>query len=454
MPTLLKALFQKTFLFLASLFTAMTVSVTAFADDAKIDSGDTAWMLTSTALVLLMTIPGLALFYAGLVRKKNALATAMQSFAVTCLVAVLWTICGYGLAFMNGSPRYGAYIGDFSRMFLTGMDVNKPFVLGAGLTTASATTIPESVFMMFQMTFAIITPALIAGSFADRMKFSALLWFTGLWSLLVYAPIAHWMWQPNGFMSAKGMLDYAGGTVVHINAGVAGLVTAVYMGRRIGYPRKIYPPHNVMLSLIGASLLWVGWFGFNAGSALAASGRAGMAVMATMVATAIAALAWMAVEWKLTGRPTVVGVISGAVAGLVAITPASGYVDASGALWIGGLAGVVCYVCSTMVKPVFGYDDSLDAFGIHGTGGLVGAILTGVFATSAVTGSDSAKGWIDGNPGQVMIQLQGIGYTVLWCAFVTLGLCFFLDKTIGLRVSTKQERLGLDFSLHGEFTDH
>jgi Amt family ammonium transporter len=262
------------------------------------------------------------------------------------------------------------------------------------------------------------------------------------------------VWEPSGWLATRGVLDFAGGTVVHINAGVAGLVTAVYMGRRIGYPRKIYPPHNVMLSLIGASLLWVGWFGFNAGSALAASGRAGMAVMATMVATAIAALAWMAVEWKLTGRPTVVGVISGAVAGLVAITPASGYVDASGALWIGGLAGVVCYVCSTMVKPVFGYDDSLDAFGIHGTGGLVGAILTGVFATSAVTGSDSAKGWIDGNPGQVMIQLQGIGYTVLWCAFVTLGLCFFLDKTIGLRVSTKQERLGLDFSLHGEFTDH
>ena len=412
---------------------------TAFADDAKIDSGDTAWMLTSTALVLLMTIPGLALFYAGLVRKKNALATAMQSFAVTCLIAVLWTVCGYGLAFMNGNTTSGAYIGDFSRLFLTGMDMNKPFTLGAGLPSASATTIPKSVFMMFQMTFAIITPALIAGSFADRMKFSALLWFTGLWSLTVYAPIAHWMWQPNGFMSARGMLDYAGGTVVHINAGVAGLVTAVFMGRRIGYPRKIAPPHNIMLSLIGASLLWVGWFGFNAGSALTAGARAGMAMTATMVATAISGLAWMAVEWKVTGKPTVVGVISGAVAGLVAITPASGYVDASGALWIGAAAGVICYLATTRAKPIFGYDDSLDAFGIHGTGGLVGAVLTGVFATSAVTGNDTVRGWIDGNPTQVWVQLQGIGYTIAWCALVTLVLCFVLDKTIGLRVSTRKK---------------
>jgi Amt family ammonium transporter len=432
-------------------FGLLLIPQAAYADDIpKIDSGDTAWMLASIALVLLMTLPGLALFYAGLVRKKNVLATAMQSFAVTCLVTVLWTVCGYSLAFMNGGESAGAYIGDFSRLFLSGMDMNKPFVLGAGLGSASPTTIPESVFMMFQMTFAIITPALIAGAFAERMKFSALLWFVGLWSIVVYAPIAHWVWQPHGFLSSKGVLDYAGGTVVHINSGVAGLITALVLGKRIGYAKETFKPYSILMSLTGASLLWVGWFGFNAGSALAANGRAGMAMTATMIASAMAGLSWMAVEWWAHGKPGIIGIISGAVAGLVAITPASGYVDASGALWIGLAAGVGCCFVSTKVKAWLGYDDSLDAFGVHGIGGFIGALLTGVFATSAISGSDSAKGWIDGNPGQVWVQLQGIGTTATWCAVMTFAICVLLDKTIGLRVSSVVENKGLDASLHGE----
>jgi Amt family ammonium transporter len=438
--------------FFLALLAVVFTSAAAFADDAKIDSGDTAWMLTSTALVLMMTIPGLALFYCGLVKKKNVLATATQSFATTCLVAVLWAVCGYGLAFMNGGKDLGPVVGDFSRLFLHGMDVNKPFILGEGLSAASATTIPESVFMMFQMTFAIITPALIAGAFADRMKFSGMLWFMGLWSLLVYAPIAHWMWQPNGFMAAHGMLDFAGGTVVHINAGVAGLITAVVLGKRLGHPENA-KPYSVLMSLVGASLLWVGWFGFNAGSAVASNGRAGMAMTVTMVAAAMAGLAWMFTEWKLRGKPSVVGLISGAVAGLVAITPASGYVDTVGALWIGGAAGVICYLACAKIKPLFGYDDSLDCFGVHGVGGFIGALLTGVFATSSITGSDSVKGWIDGNPGQVIVQLEGIACTIAWCGLMTLVIAFVLEKTIGLRVSHEDEKKGLDFTQHGEMLE-
>ncbi len=396
-----------------------------------------------------MTIPGLALFYAGLVRRKNIIATAMQSFVITCIVCVVWAVCGYGLAFMNGSGSFAPFVGDFSRLFLQGMDVNKPFVLGAGSAAASPTTIPESVFMMFQMTFAIITPALIAGAFADRMKFSALLWFTGLWTIIVYTPIAHWMWQPNGFMSARGMLDFAGGTVVHINAGVAGLVTAMVMGKRLGNTDDM-KPYSVLLALVGAAFLWVGWFGFNAGSAVAANGRAGMAMTVTMVATAVAALAWMFTEWKMKGLPSVSGITSGAVAGLVAITPASGYVDTVGSMWIGLAAGVFCYLAGAKLKPLFGYDDSLDAFGVHGIGGFIGALLTGVFATSAITGTDTMKGWIDGNPGQVIIQLEGIGCTIGWCALMTFVICIVLDKTIGLRVSADAERKGLDVTQHGE----
>ena len=421
-----------------------------------ISAGDTAWMLTSTALVLLMTIPGLALFYGGMVRKMNVLATCMQSFAITCLVAVLWVVVGYSLAFTDGSGGMAAYLGDFSRLFLRGMPMDDtPFLLGGALKSATQTTIPESVYMMFQMTFAIITPALIAGAFADRMKFSAMLWFMGLWSIFVYVPIAHWVWQPHGFLADKGVLDFAGGTVVHINAGIAGLVSALVLGKRLGYPSTPFTPHNLVLSLIGASLLWVGWFGFNAGSALAANGRAGMAMVATMVATAIAGLAWMSAEWLLKGKPSVLGIISGAVAGLVAITPASGYVDPMGALIIGALAGVVCFFAATTLKHAMGYDDSLDAFGVHGVGGIVGALLTGFLARSALAGKDAdgnlIAGWIEsGSFNQVIIQLEAIATTVIYCGVMSFIILKLVDLVIGLRVDADMEREGLDVGLHGE----
>jgi ammonium transporter, Amt family len=412
----------------------------------KLDTGDTAWMLTSVALVLMMTIPGLALFYGGMVRKKNVLATAMQSFAVVCLITVIWMIVGYTLAFTGAE---GSWIGDFSRFFLKGMEIDKAHALAA--------TIPEPVFMTFQMTFAIITPALIAGAFAERMKFSAMLWFMGLWSILVYAPIAHWVWG-GGFLGTLGVLDYAGGTVVHINAGVAGLVCAYVLGKRKGYGSDNMAPHNLVLSMIGASLLWVGWFGFNAGSAVAASPNAGMAMAATQIATAAAGLSWMFAEWALRGKPSVLGVISGAVAGLVAITPASGFVNATGALVIGLVAGVVCFWGATSLKKMMGYDDSLDAFGVHGVGGIVGALLTGVFAVGTIGGlidpEDKTKGFkaglIDGNPGQVLIQLEGIVATIVWCAVITFVILKILQATIGLRVNPEQEVEGLDINLHGE----
>src|SRR6202167_2048074 len=356
---------------------------------AKLDSGDTAWMLTSVALVLMMTIPGLALFYGGMVRKMNVLATVMQSFMVTCLVTVLWTVCTYSMAFTTGSP----YVGGMSRFLLMGMTIDSVNDL--------AKTIPESVYMCFQMTFAIITPALICGAVADRMKFSALVWFIGLWAIFVYAPIAHWVWGPGGFLNNAGVLDFAGGTVVHINSGVAGLMCALMLGKRRGYPAEPMPPHSLVLSMIGASLLWVGWFGFNAGSAVTAGTSAGMAMAVTQIATATAALAWMFVEWALKGKPSVLGICSGAVAGLVAITPASGFVDPRGALIIGVAAGILCYWGATGLKHAFGYDDSLDAFGVHGVGGTVGAILTGVLAVSAVRGGGHS-GLLDGNPPQVI----------------------------------------------------
>jgi len=334
----------------------------------KINSGDTAWMLTSMALVLMMTVPGLALFYGGMVRKKNVLATLMQSFAITCLVTVLWVIAGYSIAFIPG----GAFFGSLDRLFLNGMVFQKE--AGKVMVSHLAPTIPESVYMAFQMTFAIITPALIAGAFADRMKFSAMLWFMGLWSLFIYSPIAHMMWEStSGFWATKGVLDFAGGTVVHINAGIAALVCALVLGKRIGYGREPMAPHNLTLTVIGASLLWVGWFGFNAGSAVAADGRAGMAMTVTQLATAVAALAWMFAEWMTKGKPSVLGIASGAVAGLVAITPASGFVGVTGAFVIGIAAGVLCYFAATTVKKMFGYDDSLDAFGVHCIGGIVGA---------------------------------------------------------------------------------
>src|SRR5471030_1795240 len=344
-------------------------------DSSKINAGDTAWMLTSTALVLFMTIPGLALFYAGMVRKKNVLATVMQSFAICCLVTILWTVVGYSLAFTPGN----AFIGGFSRVFLHGMN----YIHGDKATTLTvshlAPTIPETVYFVYQMTFAIITPALIAGAFADRMKFSAMLIFMSLWTLIVYSPIAHMVWEPTGWLATAGILDFAGGTVVHINAGIAGLVCALVLGKRVGYGREAMAPHNLVLTLVGAAMLWVGWFGFNAGSAVAADGRAGFAMMATQVATAAAALAWMFAEWLTKGKPSVLGIASGAVAGLVAITPASGYVGPTGALIIGIAAGVICFVASSSVKGWLGYDDSLDAFGVHCVGGIIGALLTGVF---------------------------------------------------------------------------
>jgi Amt family ammonium transporter len=411
---------------------APTAPVLVTAD--KISGGDTAWLLTSTALVLMMTIPGLALFYGGMVRKKNVLATLMQSFAITCLVSILWVIAGYSLAFMPG----GSFVGSLDRLMLSGMLFQKE----AGKLTVShlATTIPESVYMMFQMTFAIITPALIAGAFADRMKFSAMLWFMGLWSLLIYAPIAHMMWEPSGYWAAKGVLDFAGGTVVHINAGIAGLVCALVLGKRLGYGREPMAPHNLTLTLIGASLLWVGWFGFNAGSAVAADGRAGMAMFVTQFATAAAALAWMFTEWIAKGKPSVLGIASGAVAGLVAITPASGFVGATGALVIGIAAGVLCFFAATSVKRALGYDDSLDAFGVHCIGGIVGALLTGVFNVKEISGADA----------DLLVQLGAVCTTLVYSGVGSFIILKVIDMIIGLRVSEEQEREGLDISLHGE----
>ena len=403
----------------------------------KINSGDTAWMLASTALVLMMTIPGLALFYGGMVRKKNVLATLMQSFAITCVVTLLWWLIGYSWAFTPGSP----YLGGSTRALFNGMS----FMKDANKLTVShlALTIPETVYAMFQLTFAIITPALIAGAFADRMKFSAMLVFMSVWSLVVYCPIAHWVWEPSGWLAVKGVLDYAGGTVVHINAGIAGLASCLVLGKRVGYGREAMPPHNLTFTLIGASLLWVGWFGFNAGSAGAADGRAGMAMAATQIATAAAALSWMLAEWITKGKPSVLGIASGAVAGLVAITPASGFVGPTPAVVIGLVAGVVCFFAATTLKSALGYDDSLDAFGVHCIGGIIGALLTGVFASKEISGAD----------GSVVTQLWGVGTTLIYGFTMSFIILKVIDMTIGLRVTEEQERVGLDISLHGERID-
>jgi Amt family ammonium transporter len=414
-----------------------TVARAAHAAELALNPGDTAWMLTSTALVLLMTVPGLALFYGGMVRKKNILATATQSFAITALVSVLWMIIGYSIAFTDGGDSQ-SYIGGFSRVMLAGM----------GMTDAHklAGSIPESVFMTFQMTFAIITPALITGAFADRMKFSAMLLFMGLWVLLVYAPIAHSVWG-GGYISTFGVLDFAGGTVVHFNAGIAGLVCAIVLGKRSGYGHENMAPHNLLYALIGASMLWVGWFGFNAGSAVAANALAGIAMANTQIATAAAALSWMAIEWFVQKKPSVLGLLSGAVAGLVAITPAAGFVDPSGSLYIGLIAGVVCFAGAIWLKKALGYDDSLDAFGVHGIGGAAGAILTGVFATTAI---NTGKGAIDGNAIQIWIQIEGLLIAGVYCAIVTFVILMALKYTIGLRVTKEEEMEGLDLSQHGE----
>ena len=406
----------------------------AAAEAPALNAGDTAWMLTATALVLLMTIPGLALFYGGMVRKKNVLDMTMQSFATCALMTVLWMVAGYSIAFGDGGALQ-AYWGGLGNMFLNNLDL-----------AALSGTIPESVFMTFQMTFAIITPALITGAFADRMKFSAALWFLGLWMLIIYAPVCHWVWG-GGFLADEGVLDFAGGTVVHINAGIAGLVAAIVIGKRHGYGVDNMAPHNLTLSLIGASLLWVGWFGFNAGSALAANESAGMAMAVTQIATAAAALTWMFLEWALKGKPSMLGIISGAIGGLVAITPASGFVAPGGALAIGFAAGICCYWGAVWLKHALGYDDSLDVFGVHGIGGIVGAILTGVFAREAIGG---AAGLIDGNPAQVWIQIQGIIATIVYSAIGSFIILKLIDLVIGLRVEEEAEIGGLDLALHGE----
>jgi Amt family ammonium transporter len=419
------------------------------AEKCTVNSGDTAWVLTSVALVLMMTIPGLGLFYGGMVSKKNVGDTVMTSFAITALVTVIYFVLTYSLAFTGGS----SFIGGFSRVFLQG--IHYDLASGANTPNPLAPTIPETVYMMFQMTFAIITPALIAGSFAERMKFSAMLWFIGLWAIFVYAPVAHWVWGPDGFMSAanvdakgnfQGMfqvLDFAGGTVVHINAGVAGLVSCLLLGKR----KEPGPGHNMVLTFIGAGLLWVGWFGFNAGSAVTANLQAGMAMTVTQIATAVAALTWMFVEWAHRGKPTVIGICSGAVAGLVAITPASGFVGPIGAMAIGVACGVGCYWGATGLKHMFGYDDALDCFGVHGVGGMIGAFLTGVFAVQQYGGT---AGLMEGNPHQVVNQCIGIITVIVYDAVVTVIILAIIKAVIGLRVSDEIERDGLDLALHGE----
>ncbi len=415
--------------------TTLCIPSLAFAEDAPVlSSGDTAWMLVATVLVLFMTIPGLSMFYSGMVRSKNALSTFVQIFAITALATIVWVVIGYSIAF-GGE---GAYWGGLDKMFLNGVTVD-----------SLSGTIPETVFMVFQMTFAIITPALIAGAFAERMKFSAMIVFTIIWLIVVYAPITHWVWGDGGWLGGKGILDFAGGTVVHINAGVAGLMVAIMLGKRKGYGKAAMPPHNLTYTIIGASMLWVGWFGFNAGSELAADNVAGMAMAVTQIATAAAALTWMFTEWMVHGKPSGLGIASGAIAGLIAITPAAGAVGPMGALALGGIAGILCYFSVAKLKNLFGYDDPLDAFGLHGIGGIVGALLTGVFAATSLGGSGFGDG-IDSISGQIMVQAIGIGATILYTSVMTLIILFVIKIAIGLRVSEEAEVEGLDTAEHDE----
>jgi Amt family ammonium transporter len=420
-------------LLIASLVLALAVFPGMALAQEGLDTGNTAWMITATALVLFMTIPGLSLFYAGMVRAKNALSVMMQCFVITCAMSILWVVYVYSLAF---GEDISGFIGGLGKAFMAGVTVD-----------SMSGSIPESVFSTFQMTFAIITPALIVGAFAERMKFSAMLLFMALWVTVVYAPVAHWVWG-GGWLAGKGVLDFAGGTVVHINAGVAGLVAAMVLGKRRGYPQHPMKPNNLLLSMVGAGMLWVGWFGFNAGSQLAADGVAGMAMLVTQVATAAAALTWMFLEWIRYGKPSALGIVSGAVAGLVAITPASGFVGPMGALAIGVASGAVCYFFVVKVKQKFGYDDSLDAFGVHGVGGFVGAILTGVFVDAGLGGKGLAEGV--SMAGQVKAQFIGAGATIVYCAVVSFILLKIIDAIIGLRVSDEQEEEGLDLSQHDE----
>ncbi|HLG49901.1 MAG TPA: ammonium transporter [Reyranella sp.] len=406
-----------------------------------IDTGDTAWLLVATALVLMMNIPGLSLFYAGMVRKKNVLATAVQAFAVAALVTVLWFAFGYSLAFTDGGALNGV-LGSLGRAFGTGLH---------GSTHVLAKTVPEDVFLMYQGTFAIITPAIIAGAFAERMKFSGMMWFMGLWLVFVYVPVAHWVWG-GGFLGQAGVLDFAGGLVVHLNAGIAGLVAALVLGKRQGYGYEYMAPHDLVLTLIGTSLLWVGWFGFNAGSALASGELAGYAMLNTHISASVAALVWMAIEWTSRGKPSVLGILSGAVAGLGTITPASGFVEPWAAMVIGLLAGAVCYWAAVVLKLRLGYDDSLDVFGVHGVGGILGSILTGVFATGAINDVFKGQpvGLVDGRGAQVLTQLYGVLVIGAFSAVVTWILLKIVDVMIGLRVTKDEETEGLDTVLHGE----
>jgi Amt family ammonium transporter len=414
--------------------TAQSPAQPAVQISAQINAADTAWMMAATALVLMMTIPGLALFYAGMVRKKNVLATMAQSFAATALGSILWAVLGYTLAFGSDAP----VLGGLDRLLLRGMamDAISPF----------ANTIPESLFMLYQMTFAVITAALVAGSVADRMRFSAFVWFAGLWLIFVYVPIAHWIWG-GGFLAKAGVLDFAGGTVVHVNAGVGGLVAAIVLGARRGYGHDNFAPYDLTLAVIGTGLLWVGWFGFNGGSALGANSRAVFAIVSTHLAASTGALTWMALEWWTRGKPSVLGMISGAVAGLGTITPASGFVLPWHGVVIGLVAGAVCFWSCTKLKLYFGYDDSLDVFGVHGVGGVVGTLLVGVFAARSVGG---VSGLLEGNGSQIAIQLYGIAVTLAWSAFATFILLKAVAAFIPLRVDKQSEIEGLDVTQHGE----
>jgi Amt family ammonium transporter len=431
----------RAFLRLALITAAALAASSAFAQDSKIDPADTAWMIGATGLVLMMTIPGLALFYAGMVRKKNVLATMAQSLAATLVVSLLWAFVGYTLAFTGE----GAFIGTLDRIFLAGVTLDAVSPL--------AKTIPESLFMIYQMTFAIITVALVAGSVADRLRFSAFLLFCALWLLVVYVPIAHWVWG-GGFLGTYGLIDFAGGTVVHLNAGVAGLVAAYVVGARRGYGSENLAPYDLALAVIGTGLLWVGWFGFNGGSALGANSRAAMAIVATHLAASMGAFTWMALEWSTRGKPSVLGMISGAVAGLGTITPASGFVLPMQAVLIGLVAGAFCFWACTWLKLKIGYDDSLDVFGVHGVGGFTGTLLAGVFAVGALSATPELPGGVhgllEGNPQQVVAQLYGIVVTLVWSGALTFVILKVIGALVPLRVRQEDEVMGLDVTLHGE----
>lgn len=424
----------------------------------SINSGDTAWMIVATALVMLMTIPGLALFYGGLVRRKNILNVMMQSFMIMAVISIEWIVCGYSLAFGSSKGILAPFIGGFHWVFLHGIHINdlSPYFISHAQPSgkivngmpAMIGTIPHLVFVLFQMMFAVITPALIIGAFAERIKFKGFLIFSLLWALMIYNPIAHWVWSSDGWLAKLGALDFAGGTVVHINAGMAALVTALMLKKRRDYQGHAIPPHNIPFVAIGAALLWFGWFGFNAGSGLAADGLAANAFLVTQIAAATAAFTWALLDWIIGKKPTLVGVATGAVAGLVAITPASGFVNVTGALIIGVVVSLVCFYVVAYIKPKFGYDDTLDAFGVHGIGGITGALLTGLLATPAVQAACSGSFY--GNPHQIVVQLIAVGSTIVYSGIGTFILFVAVDKIFGLRASEKQEALGLDESMHGE----